>query len=166
MIHKRSCPSWKDPEAILKSALANPVCCKSLMEEARNCRSACILICDNHPPVPNGIVLPVLVKELIRAGIKPEAITILVATGLHRRMKAKNSVELVGSDWVLTPCRWSIILLAMKRIMNPWDPARQYPVKLDRRFVFADLRIVVGLVERISWPATRAEESWSHPVWL
>jgi len=101
MIHKRVMPVLKDPEAILKSALANPVGCKSLMEEARNCRSACILICDITRPVPNGIVLPVLVKELIRAGIKPEAITILVATGLHRPNEDEELRELVGSDWVL-----------------------------------------------------------------
>ena len=148
VIHKRVMPILKDPESILKSALANPVCCKSLIEEARNCRSACILICDITRPVPNGIVLPVLVKELIRAGIKPEAITILVATGLHRPNEGKELRELVGSDWVL-----DAVPVVNHFARNEEDHESlgtlpgNIPVKLDRRFVFADLRIVVGLVE-------------------
>jgi nickel-dependent lactate racemase len=148
VIRKRVMPVLKDPEAILKSALANPVCCKSLIEEARDCRSACILICDITRPVPNGIVLPVLVKELIRAGIKPEAITILVATGLHRPNEDEELRELVGSDWVL-----DAVPVVNHFARNEEDHESlgtlpgNIPVKLDRRFVFADLRIVVGLVE-------------------
>ncbi len=89
-----------------------------------------------------------LVKELIRAGIKPEAITILVATGLHRPNEDEELRELVGSDWVL-----DAVPVVNHFARNEKDHESMgtlpgnIPVKLDRRFVFADLRIVVGLVE-------------------
>jgi lactate racemase len=148
VIRKKAMPVLNDPESAVASALLNPVGCKSLFEEARQCRSACILICDITRPVPNGTVLPTLVKELIRAGIKPQAVTVLVATGLHRPNEGEELREVVGSDWVLTT-----VPVVNHFARNPEDHLSlgilpgDIPVKLDHRFLRADLRIVVGLVE-------------------
>ncbi|MGZ3607627.1 MAG: lactate racemase domain-containing protein, partial [Syntrophales bacterium] len=148
VIRKTAMPVLPDPESAVASALLNPVGCKSLFEEARECRSACILICDITRPVPNGTVLPTLVKELIRAGIKAEAITVLVATGLHRPNEGEELREVVGSDWVL-----QTVPVINHFARNPEDHLSlgtlpgDIPVKLDHRFLRADLRIVVGLVE-------------------
>ena len=62
VIRKKAMPVLSDPESAISSALLNPVGCKSLFEEARQCRRACILICDITRPVPNGTILPALVK--------------------------------------------------------------------------------------------------------
>ena len=148
VIRKKAMPVLPDPEKAVASAFLNPVGCKSLFEEARQCRSACILICDITRPVPNGIVLPTLVTELIRAGIKPQAITVLVATGLHRPNEGEELREVVGSDWVLETVR---VINHFARNeedhMSLGALPDDIPVKLDRRFLRADLRIVVGLVE-------------------
>ena len=148
VIRKKAMPVLPDPESAVASAFLNPVGCKSLFEEARQCRSACILICDITRPVPNGTILPNLVKELIRAGIEPQAITVLVATGLHRPNEGEELREVVGSDWVL-----ETVSVLNHFARNPEDHlflgslAGDIPVKLDHRFLRADLRIVVGLVE-------------------
>ena len=148
VIRKKTMPVLDDPEGAVRFALANPVGCKSLYEEARQCRSACILICDITRPVPNGTILPVLIKEVTRSGIRPEAITVLVATGLHRPNEGEELREVVGSDWVLMTVR-----VVNHFARNEEDHlslgtlSRDIPVKLDRRFLKADLRIVVGLVE-------------------
>ena len=148
IIRKQVMPILNDPKATLRSALTNPIGCKPLYEEAISCRSACILICDITRPVPNGHVLPVLIQELIGAGIKPDAITILVATGLHRPNEGEELRELVGSDWVL-----QTVPVVNHFARNADDHislgtlSGDIPVKLDHRFVQADLRIIVGLVE-------------------
>jgi len=148
VIRKKAMPVLPDPESAVVSAFLNPVGCKSLFEEARQCRSACILICDITRPVPNGTILPNLVKELIRAGIEPQAITVLVATGLHRPNEGEELREVVGSDWVL-----ETVSVLNHFARNEEDHlflgslAGDIPVKLDHRFLRADLRIVVGLVE-------------------
>ena len=148
VIRKPVMPVLSDPEAVLRFALTHPIGCPSLREEAQRCHSACILICDITRPVPNGIVLPVLVQELIQAGLKPETITILVATGLHRPNEGAELREVVGSDWVLNTVR--VINHFARQDGDHEDlglVAGDIPVKLDRRFLQADLRIAVGLVE-------------------
>jgi nickel-dependent lactate racemase len=148
VIRKKVMPVLADPESAMRDAFASPIDSRSLEEEARGCQSACILICDITRPVPNGTVLPILVEILIKAGIKPAGITILVATGLHRPNEGEELRELVGNDWVL-----QTVTVANHFARRNAD--HEYlgtlngsiPVKIDRRFLQADLRIAVGLVE-------------------
>ncbi|HAM53361.1 MAG TPA: hypothetical protein DCP92_22700, partial [Nitrospiraceae bacterium] len=56
LIQKKAMPVLEDPEGAIKVAFANPVNCKTLREEAKGCRSCCILICDITRPVPNSVI--------------------------------------------------------------------------------------------------------------
>jgi len=148
LIQKKAMPVLKDPEGAIKAVFANPVNCKTLREEAKGCRSCCILICDITRPVPNGLILPQLIKELIEAGMAPHSITVLVATGLHRPNEGDELRELVGSDWVLGTVN---VANHFARRDNDHEyigtTSAGIEARLDRRFIQADLRIVVGLVE-------------------
>jgi nickel-dependent lactate racemase len=94
------------------------------------------------------LFLPLLVRQLMDAGIPAAGITILVATGLHRPNEGDELAELVGDPWVMQTVR---VLNHFAR--NDADhvdlgaTSRGTPVKLDRRFVEADVRIATGLVE-------------------
>ena len=148
LIQKKAMPVLKDPEGAVKAVFANPVNCKTLGEEAKGCRSCCILICDITRPVPNGLILPHLIKELTEAGMAADSITVLVATGLHRPNEGDELRELVGSDWVLDT-------VTVANHFARLDDDHEYlgttsggiEARLDRRFIQADLRIAVGLVE-------------------
>jgi len=148
VIRKPEMPLLADPVGAVRAALAQPVGARPLAEEARGARSACILVCDITRPVPNGLFLPLLVRELMDAGIPADGITILVATGLHRPNEGDELAELVGDAWVMQTVR---VLNHFAR--NDADhvdlgaTSRGTPVKLDRRFVEADVRIATGLVE-------------------
>ena len=148
LIQKEAMPVLKDPEGAIKAAFANPVSGKTLREEAKGCRSCCILICDITRPVPNGLILPLLVQELVDAGMALGAITILVATGLHRPNEGDELRELVGSDWIL-----GNVIVANHFARRDDDhefigtTSGGIEARLDRRFIQSDLRIVVGLVE-------------------
>jgi nickel-dependent lactate racemase len=148
LIQKNAMPVLKDPEGAVKAAFANPVNSRALREEAKGCRSSCILICDITRPVPNGLILTQLIQELIEAGMPPAAITVLVATGLHRPNEGDELRELVGSDWVLGKVKVSNHFARRDddhEFMGTTSGGIE--IRLDRRFVQADLRIVVGLVE-------------------
>jgi nickel-dependent lactate racemase len=82
VLRKRPMPPLADPEGAVRAAYAGPVAAPELASIARGRSSACILICDITRPVPNGLILPPLVRALLDAGIEPRAITVLVATGL------------------------------------------------------------------------------------
>lgn len=141
-------PVLPDPAAAVRRALSDPVGCGSLIAEAQGCSSACVAICDITRPVPNGIILPVVLRELLQAGIPREGITVLVATGLHRPNVGDELSELIGDRWVLDEFR-----VENHFAVNDADhtnlgvTSRGTEVLIDRRFVDADLRVVVGLVE-------------------
>jgi nickel-dependent lactate racemase len=148
VIRKPAMPVLADPAAAMQAALATPTGSGTLMQEAGRARSACILICDITRPVPNGLILPALIRELLAAGLKAESICVLVATGLHRPNEGKELEELVGDPWVLRTVR-----VENHFARNDADhvllgtTAAGTVVKLDRRFVEADLKLVTGLVE-------------------
>ena len=148
VIAKQAMPLLADPALAMAAALAEPVGCPPLAAEAARATRACILICDFTRPVPNGTILPPLVRTLLGAGMAPERITVLVATGLHRPNEGEELAALVGDPWVL-----ETVEVANHFAREDADhvllgtTGRGTVVRLDRRFVEADLRIATGLVE-------------------
>jgi len=96
-------------------------------------------------PMPNRTVLPPLLAELERAGAGPECVELLCATGTHRQATPEEMVELVGPD---IAGRYAIHQhraddddhVEVGRVDGT-------PVRIDRRYVEADMRILTGFVE-------------------
>jgi nickel-dependent lactate racemase len=138
-----------DPAAAVRHALSEPIDSPPLAELARGRKSACILICDITRPVPNHLFLRPMIETLVGSGIPLDRIVILVATGLHRPNVGEELAELVGDPWVMERVR-----IENHDARNDADhvdlgvtATRGTPIKLDRRFIEADLRIATGLVE-------------------
>jgi nickel-dependent lactate racemase len=149
VIRKQALPKLPDPGVAIAGALQAPVASASLADLARGRASACILICDITRPVPNRLFLRPMIETMVASGIPLTAISVLVATGLHRPNLGDELAELVGDPWVLDNVRVenhyardedAHVDLGRTRTRNT-------PVKLDRLFVEADLRIATGLVE-------------------
>jgi nickel-dependent lactate racemase len=149
VIHKHAMPLLSDPLAAIEQTLAHPVAAPPLAELARGKASACILICDITRPVPNGLFLPPLIRTLLDAGVPREGIRILVATGLHRPNEGTELAELVGDPWVLEQVEVlnHFATEDADHVLIGRTPARGTVVRLDRRFVDAELKIATGLVE-------------------
>lgn len=149
IIRKVPVTKLPDPPAAIRQALDNPVGARPFKELARGRKSACILICDITRPVPNHLFLRPMIEDLIAAGVPKDKIVVLVATGLHRPNEGAELAELVGDSWVLENVR-----VENHFARNDEDhvdlgitPTRGMAVKIDKRFVEADLRIATGLVE-------------------
>jgi nickel-dependent lactate racemase len=149
LIGKRPLPVYPDPRAAVEEALSHPVGCAPFEQLARGKRTACILICDITRPVPNHLFLRPLIERLNSAGIALESIVILVATGLHRPNEGEELAEVVGDPWVLQHVRVENHFArdSAAHVDLGFTSVRRTPVKLDRRFVEADIRIATGLVE-------------------
>ena len=149
VVAKPPMPLVPAADVAVRQALAVPVGCPPLGELARGKNSACILICDVTRPVPNGLFLRALVETLLGAGIDASNVTVLVATGLHRPNLGEELAALVGDSWVLdrVPVVNHDALDDAAHVDFGETPTLGTPVKLDRRFVEADLRIATGLVE-------------------
>lgn len=148
VVHKHSMPLLPDPVQAVWQALKNPVESLPLAELARGKKSACILICDITRPVPNGTLLPPLIKTLTASGISKKDILILVATGLHRPNEGEELREIVGSDEVFHSIRIENHLARDRDAhVEIGKTSRGIPIMIDRRFIDADIKIVTGLVE-------------------
>ena len=149
VIRKPSMPVIEDSDAAVTRALDEPVSSPSLNILARSATSAAIAICDITRPVPNNLFLRPIIERLIEGGIPLDAITVIVATGLHRPNLGEELEELIGDSWVMKK-----INIAnhdarddSAHVFVGRTKTRETVIRLDRRFVDADLRIVTGLVE-------------------
>ena len=149
VIRKKAMPLAADPAAAVAAALARPVGAAPLTEAAKGAKTACILICDITRPVPNGLFLGPLIRQLLEAGLKGEDITVLVATGLHRPNEGEELAEIVGDPWVLQTVQVANHFArdTEMHVDLGATQTRGTRVLLDRRFVEADIRIATGLVE-------------------
>jgi nickel-dependent lactate racemase len=147
-IHKEPSNPLPDPARATLAALQDPVEMRPLSQIARNARSVCILISDITRPTPNGVVLPHIIAELEAAGISRDNVTILIATGLHRPAPKAEKRIIVGDETVFSSVR----------VVNHYanndaqhvklrSTTRGTPVLIDKRFVEADVKVLIGLVE-------------------
>jgi len=136
-----------DPEAEIRTALEAPRGARPLRELAAGRRDAAIVVSDATRPVPNALLLPPLPDALRAGGLPPEAVSIVVATGLHRPASDAELSQMLGDE-----------LARSLRIVqhDARDPERHVdlgrtrsgmPIRIDRFFCESDLRIVTGLVE-------------------
>ena len=149
VIGKRPLAKLSDPKAAVRDALAHPVEAPAYSSVVRGRKSACILICDITRPVPNHLFLRPLIEGMLAAGMPREGITVLVATGLHRPNEGAELAEVVGDPWVLDTVKVENHFArdAAAHVDLGVTSGRRTPVKLDRRFVEAEVRIATGLVE-------------------
>ena len=157
VLEPRGLPPLKDVPAAIVEALARPLGTPAFVDLVRATlaaspdASAVIVVSDNTRPVPcsgpSGILWP-LMDELLHAGFPPGRITVLVASGTHRRLADRELDAMFDS-------RVAASGVAI-RCHDAFDPAGLVTVgrtrgglqvMMDRGYVEADLRILTGLVE-------------------
>ena len=148
IIKKPDMPLIKDIKSKINEIFINPVNCAPIKTLSKNVKSVCILVCDITRPVPNNLFLETLIKKLIQNSIQKEKILILIATGLHRPA-TKNEIKIIiGSNWVLNNIKISNHYARDDKMhIKTGTTSKGNIIKLDKRFLNADLKIVTGLVE-------------------
>jgi len=146
-----------NPEEKIRNALENPIDCLPLRTlvsqklQAKPEAKAVVVISDNTRPVPykgeSGILFPLL-DEMIKAGLPPSQIQLLVATGTHRPMAEEELRKIVdpriftlGLQIINHDCRKSSDLVSIGKTELGGE------ILLNRYYVESDLKILTGLVE-------------------
>ena len=148
IIRKPLMPIIDDISGEVNKALNNPINSLSIDKISSKGKSVCILVCDITRPVPNKLFLKQIIIKFINAGISADNILIIIATGLHRPASQDEINEIIGSSWVLKNIKIENHF-ARDDIMhkNIGTTKQGNIVKLDKRFVDADIKIATGLVE-------------------
>jgi len=136
-----------DPEGDLRRLLAAPCGTPPLAEIAKGKRSACLVICDITRPVPNELILRPLLEIIEGAGVPRDKITILVATGLHRPSDDGELVEMVGQEIFDSYRIENHNGQALAEHTYLGESPRGVPMWIDTRYIEADLKITIGLIE-------------------
>ena len=115
-------------------------------DDWRNFR-AVIITSDSTRPCPNHLVLVPILHALHQAGVPPDAVTILIGTGLHEPTTGEATRRLLGAE-----------IVSKYRIVNHFghrpvthirlgQTEKGTPVVLAREWVEADVRITTGVIE-------------------
>lgn len=139
------------PGAAVEQSLIQPIESAPLLELARGKADAVIVISDITRPVPNALLLPIIIRQLEAAGIPADKITILIATGIHRPNEGAELERLVGKD-----------IAATYRIINHFSKNQEemllvgqvgdgVPALVNKHYLAADLKILTGFIEPHMW---------------
>ena len=147
VVRSRAAQALNDVSGALEAALDHPIYSDPLEKLAAGKRTAAISVCDITRPAPNRITLPPLLKRLHAAGIPKEAVTILIATGLHRAATSEELDIILGPEIAATyhVASHDARNFASHRAVG--TTRRGTPVYIDERFVAADLHITLGFIE-------------------
>jgi len=140
-------PPLEDVPAAIQAALDHPVGSAPLRGLAKPGDRACIVFTDITRASPDHLLVPALLRELEKAGVRDEDITLLCGIGMHRASTQAEKVTKLGAE-----------IVARYRVIDnePQNPAALVdlgvtpggvPVQAHRAAVEADLLIATGIVE-------------------
>jgi lactate racemase len=145
VIEPRFEPGLSDERSSFVHAVRHPIAARPLRDTVRSGDRVAIVIPDRTRPLPTDRLLPWLFEEL--AHVSPRHIVIVNGTGSHRGNTPEELRSMVGAD-----------VAAHYRVVNhtAHDPETMLPVgrsadggtvHLNREYVQADRRLVLGFIE-------------------
>ncbi len=139
-------PRAKDPAHAVRAALSAPIGCAPLREVAaqKQPRSVCVTMSDITRPVPNELLITAILEELNAVGIEDAAVTVLIATGMHRPSTERERQVMLGDDLLR---RVRVVDHEADRLDTHVRVCDDPPVSVNRLYAEADLKIVTGLIE-------------------
>jgi len=137
----------KDFPSALQTALEDPLGTSPLRELAKPGNRVGIVFTDITRSSPDHLLVPALLLELEKAGVRDEDVTLLCGIGMHRLSTQEEKITKLGADIV---SRYRVI------DNEPQNPSALVdlgvtpggvPVLLHRAVVETDLLIATGIVE-------------------
>lgn len=147
-LEARTVSGAKEPGETIRSALAAPLGAPHLADIARGRQKVAIVASDVTRPAPTAAMVGPLLDELNRAGVSDEDVTVVFATGIHRRQTPAEHATLLGSSHGRVRCVDSAGADgADKGLTLVGRTTRGTPVWVDSVVAEADIRIATGNVE-------------------
>ena len=89
-----------DLRAAVEGALLQPLDSPRLIDLASPSTRVCIVFTDATRACPDHILVPAILRELDRAGVPGDHVTLLCATGLHRPSTREEKIAKLGREVV------------------------------------------------------------------
>jgi len=131
----------------IERALKNPIGSKRLKDIVKLKDKVAIVIDDITRPLPSQEILPPLIDELTSSGIKEEDITIIIATGLHRKLTREEISKLVGREISDAIKVINHDPYSKENLVYLGQTSQGSEIYVNRIFMEADIKILVGDIE-------------------
>ncbi len=147
VIEPRFVSGLPDEPAALREALRQPIGSPPLADRVKPGDTVAIVHTDITRATPNDRILPVLLAELEAAGVRRGDITLINGLGTHRRQTDAELRAMLGGAVVENyrclqhDCHDDANLVPLG------TTARGNPVRVNRQYLEADVRILTGFIE-------------------
>lgn len=142
-----SLPPVEAPVAEVMRAMQEPIGCGKLADLVSPGWKIAIVIDDISRPTPVPTIFPVVLKELLSAGIKREEITVVTALGLHRDMEPDEIMKRCGLE-AFDGINWENHRTDdLDKLANLGTTSRNTPVLFNKTVASADLIVSIGCIE-------------------
>ena len=141
-------PGVDDETAEIIRALKHPIGTPSLSDiiAAKENKRTVVVVNDGTRPTATHKLLPPLMEDLERSGIRDDDITLLVATGTHRDVRNDEFELLYGKD---ISNRYRIInhhCEDLDGMVNLGTTSQGIPIIINRLFHESDIKILTGSI--------------------
>ena len=137
----------RDANKAIEQALENPIGSRPLHQIAQRGQRVCVVFPDITRSSPDHLLVPALLAELVKSGVRDEDITLLCGIGMHRSSTFDEKVSKLGRAIVE---RYRVIDNEPQypnALVNLGTTPSGVPVLVHRAAVSADLVIATGIVE-------------------
>ena len=147
ILEKKPAPALDNVRKRFLEGFSRPIGSPPLKRLVSGKKNICIVISDSTRAVPTDIILGGLLDEIKSCGIPAEAVTILVATGLHRPNTEEELKRMVGADIVNNYRIVNHDARNRDSCRHIGNTKRGTPVIIDRVYTESDFKILTGLIE-------------------
>ena len=163
----------KDPRAEIERALNEPIGTQRLSELAKPDQKVAIVVNDQTRSTPSHLIVPPVLDELNKAGVKDSDITIIIGCGSHRPATIEEMKTLLGEKTVQRVKITSHDYRAKDLVYLGRTKTHLTKVYVNKVFDEANLRILTGDIglhyyagytggRKSVLPAVSGEESIQH----
>lgn len=147
LVEEKRLPILPDPQRAIREAVAHPIGRQRLSASVRPGQRVAIIVTDITRKLPENIILPVILEELQAGGIRPEDITVVVATGTHRpntreELNAMFGQEMVDRLHFVNHNAWD-----KENLADLGQSRRGIPLVVNKYVAAADVKISTGVIE-------------------
>ncbi|MEL7650207.1 MAG: nickel-dependent lactate racemase [Sedimentibacter sp.] len=131
-------------DQLIREALKNPINSKMLSSMVKSGEKVAVVTSDITRPLKSWVVLPYVLEELEKGGVKNEDVTIVLALGSHRKHTDEEKIHLVGEEVFR---KYKVIDSDMDDCMNIGTCRNNTPVDIFTPVAQTDRVVCLGNVE-------------------
>lgn len=145
VLHLNEVKPLKKPLQAMKDALHNPIGAKPFKDIFHTGERICLLVNDSTRVARSELFLPVLIDQIITAGIKTSDIEIMFTNGTHRPLTKEEMIALVG-EGVADKIAMYNHDSKNDKMVSIGTTSRGTPVLINEKVYKADRRILTGSI--------------------